>query len=346
MSGPQTHTPSRLRSAAPRTARADAPPPAPVPPMLGSPALPMVVHVEDPVEQRMSFRAADSWCRLTSMNLRSGLKLDVTRSAYAQGFSMGVVQPPQGLEFVVSRGSVLLARTPDGTEQHRGGNTVQLGRTDVPLPLVLVPQAGGPRGEARTDTVAVSLDAARLCELLGVPTLPPPLQQRLMGSGPTLQSMPVTPRLLRLMDDVLNTDVKGLARHLWHEAKALELLALMADDLLEDLRDSDAAVDPRDVERLERARRTLVGQLAEPPTLAALARTAGLSETRFKANFRALFGAPVFAYLRTARMEHTRGLLAQHHLNVTEVALRVGYANPSKFAAAFRRHFGRSPSSV
>jgi AraC-like DNA-binding protein len=31
---------------------------------------------------------------------------------------------------------------------------------------------------------------------------------------------------------------------------------------------------------------------------------------------------------------------------VTEVAQRVGYENPSKFAAAFRRQFGLSPSSL
>ena len=31
---------------------------------------------------------------------------------------------------------------------------------------------------------------------------------------------------------------------------------------------------------------------------------------------------------------------------VTEVAQRVGYSNPSKFAAAFRRRFGMSPSAL
>jgi AraC-like DNA-binding protein len=45
-------------------------------------------------------------------------------------------------------------------------------------------------------------------------------------------------------------------------------------------------------------------------------------------------------------MEEARRLLLERHLNVTEVAQRVGYVNPSKFAAAFRRQFGMSPSAL
>jgi AraC-like DNA-binding protein len=45
-------------------------------------------------------------------------------------------------------------------------------------------------------------------------------------------------------------------------------------------------------------------------------------------------------------MERARQLLLERNLNVSEVALRVGYQNPSKFAAAFRREFGISPSSL
>ena len=100
------------------------------------------------------------------------------------------------------------------------------------------------------------------------------------------------------------------------------------------------------IERLERVRLRLVQRLEAPPTLAELARTAGFSETRLKGGFRALFGTSIFAYLRQARMEEAHRLFLEHHLNVTEVAQRVGYANPSKFAAAFRRQFGMSPSAL
>ncbi|WP_437947622.1 helix-turn-helix domain-containing protein [Sorangium sp. So ce296] len=38
--------------------------------------------------------------------------------------------------------------------------------------------------------------------------------------------------------------------------------------------------------------------------------------------------------------------MRQRACNVTEVAQRVGYENPSKFAAAFRKRFGVPPSTV
>ena len=75
-------------------------------------------------------------------------------------------------------------------------------------------------------------------------------------------------------------------------------------------------------------------------------RTAGFSETRLKGAFRAHFGTSVFGHLRQARMEEARRLLLDRRLNVSETAIRVGYSNPSKFAAAFRKQFGMSPSDL
>jgi AraC-like DNA-binding protein len=83
-----------------------------------------------------------------------------------------------------------------------------------------------------------------------------------------------------------------------------------------------------------------------PPSLPELARHVGLNEFKLKTGFRTLFGTSVFAYLRAQRMELARRLLVQRGQSVTEVALRVGYANPSKFALAFRKHFGFPPSAL
>jgi AraC-like DNA-binding protein len=71
-----------------------------------------------------------------------------------------------------------------------------------------------------------------------------------------------------------------------------------------------------------------------------------MSETKLKQGFVALFGSPVFSYLRRERLAAARRLLLAGGLGVTEVADRVGYQNPSKFAAAFRLEFGVTPSSL
>lgn len=94
------------------------------------------------------------------------------------------------------------------------------------------------------------------------------------------------------------------------------------------------------------ARSILLARMTAPPRLPELARLAGLNEAKLKAGFRARFGDTVYGTLRRHRLDEARRLLGEGRCNVTEVALRVGYSNPSKFAAAFKAAFGVSPSHV
>jgi AraC-like DNA-binding protein len=89
----------------------------------------------------------------------------------------------------------------------------------------------------------------------------------------------------------------------------------------------------------------LAQNLEEPPTLAALARRVGLSETTLKRGFHQVFGTTVFGYLRTRRMARAHALLHSGEATVLEAAALVGYSNPSNFAAAFRREFGLNPKA-
>jgi AraC-like DNA-binding protein len=224
----------------------------------------------------------------------------------------------------------------------RGGNTLELGRTKRPVQLHVHPD-----GDAQIESLTVALGEGRLRELLGARELPQAFR-RVTESDDAypLLSHATPPRLLRLLDEIVNADVTGSSRLLWHEAKSLELIALMTDELVEAASAQAPLLSPTDIDRLERVRRCLVERLEDPPTLAELARTAGFNVTKLKGGFRTLFGTSVFAYLRRVRMEQARRLLTERHLNVSETALRVGYQNPSKFAAAFRKQFGVSPSSL
>jgi len=300
--------------------------------------------VEPPrsAESSASFRDGDSWCRLTTMELRSGLRLGVTECQFEPSLSFAAVQPASEIELVVSKGGVLLARTPDGHELPRGGHSLQLGRTRRPVPLRVQPGGG-----ERTECVSLALGEHRLRELLGVAELPAAFREVTESRElAPLVSQDMTAGLYRLLEEIVNADAKGPSRALWHEAKGLELLALMTDELLESERGQRPHLSAHDVDRLHRARSRLLENLEAPPTLAELARTAGFSETRLKSAFKSLFGASVFGHLRAARMEEARRLLLEQHLNVSEAAIRVGYSNPSKFAAAFRRQFGVSPSDL
>jgi AraC-like DNA-binding protein len=217
-----------------------------------------------------------------------------------------------------------------------------LGQIKGPLELRVRPTS-----DMLMECVSVSMSARRLRELLGAEELPEAFRNVTESKDRyPLVSQDMTPGLFRLLDEILNADVSGTSRLLWHEAKTLELIALMTDELAETARASKPHLSAHDIDRLERVRRCLVEHLEAPPTLSELARAGGFNETTLKGAFRARFGASVFAYLRQIRMEEARRLLLQRRLNVTEVAQRVGYANPSKFAASFRRQFGMPPSAL
>jgi AraC-like DNA-binding protein len=76
-----------------------------------------------------------------------------------------------------------------------------------------------------------------------------------------------------------------------------------------------------------------------------LARAAHLSESRFKARFKAEVGIPPADYALRARIDRARQLLWQGDLSVTQVAMRLGFSSTQYFATAFKRYTGRTPSA-
>ncbi len=85
--------------------------------------------------------------------------------------------------------------------------------------------------------------------------------------------------------------------------------------------------------------------LSEPPSVLVLANLVGLNHMTMKRGFRRHYGTSIYGRLRFWRMQRAAELL-RAGASVTESALEVGYANPSKFAAAFRRETGRNPSDI
>ena len=99
-----------------------------------------------------------------------------------------------------------------------------------------------------------------------------------------------------------------------------------------------AAIRPADTMRRDPAGSHPVAQLA---------RDAGVSVRTLQAGFADRFGCGPGAYLRRLRLEaaHCR-LRADPTRSVTEVALDSGFAHLGRFAAAYRAHFGVSPSET
>lgn len=84
--------------------------------------------------------------------------------------------------------------------------------------------------------------------------------------------------------------------------------------------------------------------LVEEFSLERLAAQAGLSKFHFQRLFKAATGVTPSRYHMDLRINEARRLLRETKMSVVDVALEVGYANPSHFARLFRRETGLSPS--
>lgn len=106
-----------------------------------------------------------------------------------------------------------------------------------------------------------------------------------------------------------------------------------------------ALIGKRHYDRIMEARDILDANLAKPPKTLELTKLVGVNLTTLHANFKTVFGTTIFGYVRAQRLEMARMLLIEHHLTVAEAGYRVGFASPSAFAVAYRRHFGNPPSN-
>lgn len=81
-------------------------------------------------------------------------------------------------------------------------------------------------------------------------------------------------------------------------------------------------------------------------SLSELCQEIGMSRSQLFRKMKALAAISPSEYIRTFRLERARELLANSELNVSEVAWRVGYRDPSYFSKSFQDAFGYLPSSA
>ncbi|MGL1958363.1 MAG: AraC family transcriptional regulator [Colwellia sp.] len=108
-------------------------------------------------------------------------------------------------------------------------------------------------------------------------------------------------------------------------------------------RESRTYSDKTNKARLQRVHRFIYENLTKNICVADMALEAGLGEVQFFNICRQVTGMTPFTYLTHCRLQQAKYILGEGS-SVTEASLEVGYTNPSKFSAAFRRHIGQTPS--
>ncbi|MCG2459790.1 DUF4242 domain-containing protein [Flavobacteriaceae bacterium F89] len=81
-------------------------------------------------------------------------------------------------------------------------------------------------------------------------------------------------------------------------------------------------------------------------TVQSLGNDIGLSRPQLYRKVKSITGTTPNNFIRGLKMHRAFSLIKQKQLNVSEVALEVGYSNPSYFAKCFYKTFGISPSKI
>lgn len=303
------------------------------------------VEVLSPLERRLRWDLAGRSGSVTATVLQSGIALTASTVRWERPWSVSVDQGRSPLKLTLLRGLGPRLTTSDGAEHALSGGTFHIARVQRPVRMTF--DFDAPHASAQHEELTIEIEPQKLAELLGTAVLPEPIAQVLESPRvyPSI-ALPMGSALVRAFDEITACDAHGTTRMLHMEALGLQLMASMVDRIEESARASAPHLSAHDRACLHKARTILLARMAAPPSLPELARAAGLNELKLKVGFRTLFGSPVYAYLREERLQLAWTLLRGRRHTVSEVALRVGYANPSKFAAAFRKRFNVRPSDV
>lgn len=126
--------------------------------------------------------------------------------------------------------------------------------------------------------------------------------------------------------------------------KIIELLLILsAVDVSED-GESRPYFPKKQVETVKMIMDYIRNHLDQHMTLQELSSRFHISQTAMKLCFKAIYGQSIYAYLRKYRMERAAYLLRHSDDAITVIAGKVGYSNPSKFAAAFKAVKGMTPA--
>ncbi len=148
---------------------------------------------------------------------------------------------------------------------------------------------------------------------------------------------------VRIAKELIHADPQTLSEHLRFESLVLDLLSriLTLEDpatgyLTERARKIKAAVDE--------AADILRHEWDHPPNITTLARRVGVNESYLKEWFREHIGQTIGEYIREQRMKRALDFIETGRYSILQIALFVGYSNPSHFSAAFKKFYGQLPS--
>jgi len=162
------------------------------------------------------------------------------------------------------------------------------------------------------------------------------------GACDMLDTLPLDPLSEYLVQRIIDAERFVTMRSFRAEITAAEYLTRRLE--LWDVSREGVAREERTI--AARAKAILLKRFVDPPSLEELAHMCATNTARLKKVFKSTYGMTVYAYVRRLRMQEAMYLLTHEHLQVGEVAVRVGYRHKGHFSKRFFETFGISPKDA
>lgn len=207
------------------------------------------------------------------------------------------------------------------------------------------------QGGERFRALNVYLPPAMLGQFLEeyLEAIPAPLREIASGgcAEPFNLAGRVDPTMKMIVDQIASCPFSGAVKRIYMQGKAMELIAcrLARFGSGAELEAGACKLTARQTLLVREARERLLERLDDPPSLASLARQAGMNPGKLTEGFRCLYGVTPYGLLRQERIARAREALEDGQMNITETAHSFGYSDASHFIREFTRHYGTTPGA-
>lgn len=154
----------------------------------------------------------------------------------------------------------------------------------------------------------------------------------------------LNPKKIIVLNQLFDYGLHSSLEKLYTLGKVYELISLYFNKVdNDDAQNCPYLEDEANVEKIQKAKKIIIENMVDPPTLNELANRVRLPLQHLKDGFKHIYGETVFTFLLNYKMEYSRRLLATKKYNISETSFEVGYSTPSHFIAAFKKKYGATP---
>jgi AraC-like DNA-binding protein len=149
------------------------------------------------------------------------------------------------------------------------------------------------------------------------------------------------------IQNIRHNNLLGAVRRVYIESQTLEIMSMIIKQFIEDLAPGrkPKVLRKRDMELIAEARKRLLANLINPPTIRELAQMMGTNENKLKSGFRLMYNTSINKLLQDERLTKARMLMSEETYPIKEVAKMVGYKHSAHFASKFKKRFGILPNA-